>query len=159
MQITETISLKTNGECDVVNITHHVEALVSKSNLKNGTVTVFVTGSTAGVTTIEYEPGLVSDIKEAFERIAPKSIPYAHNETWGDGNGLFTYQGVPAGGIAGCPVHRLQNGARHVAANRAYRLRQPPSQKGCAGAGDGGKINCHCGRNMPIARSPSTLSF
>ena len=87
MQITETISLKTNGECDVVNITHHVETLVSKSGLKNGAVTVFVTGSTAGVTTIEYEPGLVADIKEAFERIAPKGITYAHNETWGDGNG------------------------------------------------------------------------
>ena len=58
-----------------------------KSGLKNGTVTVFVTGSTAGVTTIEYEPGLVADIKEAFERIAPKGITYAHNETWGDGNG------------------------------------------------------------------------
>ncbi len=87
MQTTETISLKTSGECDVVNITHHVEAQIAKSNLKSGIVTVFVTGSTAGVTTIEYEPGLVADIKEAFERIAPKGIPYAHNETWGDGNG------------------------------------------------------------------------
>ena len=87
MQIIETISLKTSGVCDVVNITHHVEAIVSKSNIKNGNVTVFVPGSTAGVTTIEYEPGLVADIKEAFERIAPKDIPYAHNETWGDGNG------------------------------------------------------------------------
>ncbi len=66
MLITETISLKTNGECDVVNITHHVEAILSKSNLKSGIVTVFVTGSTAGITTIEYEPGLVADIKEAF---------------------------------------------------------------------------------------------
>ena len=87
MLTTETISLKTNGNCDIINITHHVETLLSKSNLSNGIVTVFVTGSTAGVTTIEYEPGLVADIKEAFERIAPKSIPYAHNETWGDGNG------------------------------------------------------------------------
>ena len=87
MIITETISLKTSGVCDVVNITYHIEAIVSKSNIKNGNVTVFVPGSTAGVTTIEYEPGLVADIKEAFERIAPKGIPYAHNETWGDGNG------------------------------------------------------------------------
>ncbi len=87
MILTETIRFKTNGDCDVVNITHHVEAQLATSNLKNGIVTVFVTGSTAGVTTIEYEPGLVADIKEAFERIAPKGIPYAHNETWGDGNG------------------------------------------------------------------------
>jgi len=84
---TEIISLKTNGDCDVVNITHHIEAQVAKSNLKNGIATVFVAGSTAGITTIEYEPGLVADIKEAFERIAPKGVPYAHNETWGDGNG------------------------------------------------------------------------
>jgi secondary thiamine-phosphate synthase enzyme len=87
MVITESISLKTNGDCDVINITHHVEEQILKNNLKNGIVTVFVTGSTAGVTTIEYESGLVADIKEAFERIAPKNIPYAHNETWGDGNG------------------------------------------------------------------------
>jgi secondary thiamine-phosphate synthase enzyme len=87
MIITETISLKTNGDCDVINITHHVEEQLSKSNMHSGIVTVFVTGSTAGVTTIEYEPGLVADIKEAFERITPKNIPYAHNETWGDGNG------------------------------------------------------------------------
>ena len=75
MILTETISLKTNGECDVVNITHHVETQLAKSNLKNGIVTVFVTGSTAGVTTIEYEAGLVTDIKEAFERIALKAYP------------------------------------------------------------------------------------
>lgn len=87
MILTETISLKTNGDCDVVNITHHIEAQVAKSNLKNGIATVFVAGSTAGITTIEYEPGLVADIKEAFERIAPKGVPYTHNETWGDGNG------------------------------------------------------------------------
>ncbi|HAS28462.1 MAG TPA: secondary thiamine-phosphate synthase enzyme [Dehalococcoidia bacterium] len=87
MILTETISLKTNGRCDVVNITHYVEAQLAKSNLNSGIVTIFVTGSTAGATTIEYEPGLVADIKEAFERIAPTGIPYAHNETWGDGNG------------------------------------------------------------------------
>ncbi len=87
MQITERINLRTNDECDVINITHHVEDVILKNTLNNGTATIFVTGSTAGVTTIEYEPGLVADIKEAFERIAPENIPYAHNETWGDGNG------------------------------------------------------------------------
>lgn len=87
MIITETISLETNGDCDVLDITSQAKTLLSKSNLSSGIVTVFVTGSTAGVTTIEYEPGLVADIKEALERIVPKNIPYAHNEMWGDGNG------------------------------------------------------------------------
>ncbi|MDD4873629.1 MAG: secondary thiamine-phosphate synthase enzyme YjbQ [Dehalococcoidales bacterium] len=87
MVITETIILKTKGDTDVIDITPQLEKHLVESNLENGVVTVFVTGSTAGITTIEYEPGLVADIKEAFERIAPKSIPYAHNERWGDGNG------------------------------------------------------------------------
>jgi secondary thiamine-phosphate synthase enzyme len=61
---------------------------VRKSGLQRGVVTVFVVGSTAAVTTVEYEPGLVEDdLAAAFERLAPKDIDYAHNERWGDGNG------------------------------------------------------------------------
>ncbi len=87
MIITETISLKTNGDCDVVNITHHVQAQLAKSNLKSGIVTVFVTGSTAGVTTIEYEPGLIADLPELLEKLVPSGVSYQHDRTWHDGNG------------------------------------------------------------------------
>jgi len=83
----ESIRVSTNGHCDVVDITDQVKAIVNRSGLASGIVTVFVVGSTAGITTIEYEPGLVHDIKEAFERIAPQSANYQHHERWGDDNG------------------------------------------------------------------------
>jgi secondary thiamine-phosphate synthase enzyme len=79
--------VSTRGRTDVVDITGPVGEAVRRSGLMSGTVTVFVTGSTAGVTTIEFEPGLVHDIREAFERIAPESAEYRHHERWGDDNG------------------------------------------------------------------------
>jgi thiamine phosphate synthase YjbQ (UPF0047 family) len=69
--ITERITVSTRGFNDIIDITDEVEAVVKKHQVKNGNVTVFVSGSTAGVTTIEYEPGLLKDLPEAFERIAP----------------------------------------------------------------------------------------
>jgi secondary thiamine-phosphate synthase enzyme len=85
---TEKIQVKTRGNCDVVNITEQVVAAVSKCGLREGTVTVFNVGSTAGITTTEYEPGLVNyDIAAAFEKIAPKNARYEHEETWHDDNG------------------------------------------------------------------------
>ncbi len=87
MVVTNRISLKTKGHCDIVDITPQVEHQVAKTNINSGTVTLFVVGSTAGVTTIEFEPGLVSDFKEAWQRLAPDNIVYSHDRTWGDGNG------------------------------------------------------------------------
>jgi secondary thiamine-phosphate synthase enzyme len=87
MVITGEISLRTHGNGDILDITAKVEKFVLDSKLTNGTVTVFVNGSTAGLTTIEFEPGLVSDFQKLWERLAPKNIPYDHNERWGDGNG------------------------------------------------------------------------
>jgi secondary thiamine-phosphate synthase enzyme len=87
MVVSRKISLSTKGECDIVDITPQVAEQLSKSGIDNGTVTVFVAGSTAGVTTIEFEPGLVSDLQELWQRIAPKGIPYSHDRRWGDGNG------------------------------------------------------------------------
>jgi len=85
---TETLKIKTKGNCDVVNITEQVGAAVAKSGISNATVTVFNVGSTAGITTTEYEPGLVNyDIKAAFEKIAPENGRYEHEETWHDDNG------------------------------------------------------------------------
>ena len=87
MVVTGEISLRTRGDGDILDITARVEKFVLDSQLKNGTVTVFVNGSTAGVTTIEFEPGLVADFQKLWERLAPKNMPYDHNERWGDGNG------------------------------------------------------------------------
>jgi len=87
MITTETISLSTKGHCDIIDITTQVEQQIAESKIGSGIVTVFVTGSTAGLTTIEYEPGLISDLKEMWQRLVPESIPYGHDRAWGDGNG------------------------------------------------------------------------
>jgi secondary thiamine-phosphate synthase enzyme len=85
---TKKINVQTNGNCDIVDITPDVSSFVSQSNIKEGTATVFNVGSTAGITTIEYEPGLVNyDIATAFEKIAPQNARYEHEETWHDDNG------------------------------------------------------------------------
>jgi secondary thiamine-phosphate synthase enzyme len=81
------ISFSTKGETDIVDITDRVEQAVAQSGIKAGIVNVFVSGSTAGITTIEYESGLVQDLKEAMERLAPRQASYAHDSRWGDGNG------------------------------------------------------------------------
>lgn len=84
---TKNIRLSTSGNCDIVDITTEVAEQVAKSGVQDGTATVFVTGSTAGITTIEYEPGLVSDLKEMWSRVVPEKITYQHDRAWGDGNG------------------------------------------------------------------------
>ena len=87
MVVTKRIELHTKGNCHIVDITGQVSEEVLRSGLKDGIVTIFVPGSTAGVTTVEYEPGLVSDLQRLFDRVAPADINYRHNLRWGDGNG------------------------------------------------------------------------
>ena len=84
---TGNISLSTRGNTDIIDITKELERLVAESGLKSGTVTVFCPSSTSGLTTVEYEPGAVSDLKRLFEEIIPSKREYAHNATWDDGNG------------------------------------------------------------------------
>jgi secondary thiamine-phosphate synthase enzyme len=81
-------SLSTRGFGDAHDITERVSGCVAESGIEAGTVTVFVPGSTAGVTTIEFEAGAVADLQAALERIAPRDIPYEHDARWGDGNGF-----------------------------------------------------------------------
>ena len=88
MVVTKSIKIKSRGETDIINITGEVENAVQKSKIKSGIATVFVFGATAGLTTVEYESGLVSDLKEAFEKWAPRQGEYAHNLKWADGNGF-----------------------------------------------------------------------
>ena len=85
--ISKTIQLSSKGQDDVIDITTQVSNIVKDSNIENGTVTIFVVGSTAAVTTIEYEPGLINDFPEMLSRIIPKNIEYEHDNTWHDGNG------------------------------------------------------------------------
>jgi len=84
---TKTIRVSTRGNCDIVDITSNVAREVSDADINNGTATIFITGSTAGVTTIEFEPGLVADFKDMWDRVIPQNIPYQHDRAWGDGNG------------------------------------------------------------------------
>jgi secondary thiamine-phosphate synthase enzyme len=81
------IRLSTNGQTDVRDITAAVQEVVDRSSLKAGTATVFCPSSTSALTTVEYEPGCVSDLKRMFEELLPASREYAHNATWDDGNG------------------------------------------------------------------------
>ena len=87
MVITKQITLQTRGNGDIADITDEVAEAVAVSEITSGTVTVFIAGSTAGVTTVEYEPGLEADLQDLWERIAPSDIEYQHNLRWGDGNG------------------------------------------------------------------------
>lgn len=85
--ITKSITFKTKGNCDIIDITAQVTGEVEQSEVNNGAVTLFISGSTAGVTTIEYESRLLGDFKDMWDRVVPQNIPYEHNKTWGDGNG------------------------------------------------------------------------
>jgi len=87
MVVTKQISLSTKGECDIIDITPQVEQEVAEAGINSGTVTVFVTGSTAGISTIEFESGLLSDFQDMWQRNVPKNIPYKHDRRWGDNNG------------------------------------------------------------------------
>ena len=85
---TKELTIRTRKDCEVIDITDQVTRVVSESGIANGTVTLFNVGSTAGITTTEFEPGLVNhDLKAGFERLAPQSARYEHEETWHDDNG------------------------------------------------------------------------
>jgi len=88
MVCTEEIKLTTRGPGDVIDLTDQVQDAVASSGFANGAVTVFVPGSTGGITTIEYEPGLLKDLPEFWEKLIPSDRSYHHDETWHDGNGF-----------------------------------------------------------------------
>ncbi|MBU1862789.1 MAG: secondary thiamine-phosphate synthase enzyme YjbQ [Candidatus Omnitrophica bacterium] len=85
--ITNYIELSTNGKCDIIDVTEEIQQNLRVTLLEEGNVTIFNPGSTAGITTVEYEDGLVTDIQRVFERLVPEKDPYAHDEAWHDGNG------------------------------------------------------------------------
>ncbi len=85
--VTDRVAVSTRGESEIVDITPGVQELIGKHGFEHGQALVFVSGSTAGLTTVEFEPGLLEDLPAAFERIAPREIRYRHDDTWHDGNG------------------------------------------------------------------------
>ena len=85
--ITGSVSLSTQSETDIHDITNAIANVVSKSGLRAGTMTVFCPSSTSALTTIEYESGAISDLKRLFDEIIPQNREYAHNARWHDGNG------------------------------------------------------------------------
>jgi len=86
--VSSSFSVRTQGFCDILDITPQVLRAVAKSGLRSGLANVSVAGSTAAITTIEYEPGVLRDLKEAIQRLAPQGIHYHHDARWGDGNGF-----------------------------------------------------------------------
>jgi secondary thiamine-phosphate synthase enzyme len=85
--VTKDITFQTRGNCDIIDISSQVANVVEESKVNNGIITLFISGSTAGVTTIEYESGLLGDFKSMWDRVMPQNISYEHNKAWGDGNG------------------------------------------------------------------------
>jgi secondary thiamine-phosphate synthase enzyme len=85
--ITDNIRVSTKGRNDMIDITDMIQEVIKKNNFLEGNALCFVSGSTAALTTIEYEPGLIKDFPEALEKIAPMNKSYHHDNTWHDGNG------------------------------------------------------------------------
>ncbi len=84
---THSFNINTKGNNDIIDITDNVQSQLSSTGISEGNILVFVGGSTAGITTIEYEPGLLKDYPDFFEKIVPSNISYQHDNTWHDGNG------------------------------------------------------------------------
>jgi len=98
------LQITTGAEGDIIDLTPDVISVVGESRISEGMVHVFVTGSTAAVTTIEYEPGVLSDLNRALSVVAPSDIPYAHDSRWGDGNGRSHVKASIVGPSLSVPV-------------------------------------------------------
>lgn len=86
--INEQLKFKTKGTGDLINMTHLLQDVLNRLQLEEGIINVFVIGSTAAITTFEYEKGLLADMKDLYDRLAPRNAHYLHDETWNDANGF-----------------------------------------------------------------------
>jgi secondary thiamine-phosphate synthase enzyme len=100
----QTFSFQTEGDGTIVDLTGRIETALSGSGVTTGQLVVFVPGSTGAVTTVEYEPGLIRDLPEFFERIVPSGTTYHHDATWGDGNGFSHLRASLVGPSLSIPV-------------------------------------------------------
>jgi len=99
-----TISFNTTTQTDIINITSEVEKKVLSSEIKDGTLLLFISGSTAALTTIEYESGVINDLRRAIERMSPQNIQYEHDRRWGDGNGYSHVRAALLGASLHIPI-------------------------------------------------------
>lgn len=104
MVVSATITVQSKGFTDIIDITDKVGLEVAASKIRKGTVTVFVKGSTAGVSTMEYEPGLIADLQRVFEKLIPSNVPYSHDARWGDGNGFAHIRATMMGPSLTVPI-------------------------------------------------------
>ena len=102
----EFLQLKTKGFSDIIDVTHQVQGVVSKSGITGGIVHIFVTGSTGSVSTIEYEPALVKDVQEKLSELISEQEPSRHSQTWGDDNGFSHMRATLMGPGISVPIHR-----------------------------------------------------
>lgn len=100
------LHLSTKGEGDIIDLTPDVQKVVKESGVRDGMVNVFVTGSTAALTTIEFETGVLADLRGALARIAPDEILYAHDSRWGNGNGRSHVRASLVGPSLSIPLSR-----------------------------------------------------
>lgn len=98
--------LSTNGDGSVLDLSAHIEDFLALHRAWNGVLLVFVPGSTAGITTIEYESGALEDLQRAIETIAPRGAEYAHDRRWGDGNGFSHVRAALLGPSICIPIER-----------------------------------------------------
>ena len=109
--INEKFSVNTQGHTDIIDITKNVQNCVYRHSLKDASVFVYVPGSTASITTMEFEPGLLVDLPEALDKIAPEGVEYHHDATWHDGNG---YAHIRASIVGNSTMVPLIGGALHM---------------------------------------------
>ena len=102
----DTILCRTSAHTDIIDITAEVEEKIRVAGITDGTVLLFISGSTAALTTIEYESGVVNDLRMAIEKIAPRDIPYEHDRRWGDGNGYAHVRAALLGPSLSVPMRR-----------------------------------------------------
>jgi len=98
------ITRRTTAETDIIDLTDEIAEKLAQSGVREGQVLVFTPGSTAAVTTIEHEPGVLNDLRAAIERLAPEDIHYEHDARWGDGNGYSHVRSALVGGSFTIPV-------------------------------------------------------
>ncbi len=101
---TEHFQINTKGFTDIIDITQKVKSAVYSHNIKNGNIVVALAGSTAAITTVEYEPGLIKDLPDILEEIAPMNREYHHDDTWHDGNGYAHIRAAIFGSSISVPL-------------------------------------------------------
>jgi secondary thiamine-phosphate synthase enzyme len=104
--VTSELHFNTTGQTDIIDIGREVQEGVLQSGVQDGNITLFISGSTAALTTIEYESGVVNDLRKAIERIAPSDILYEHDRRWGDGNGYSHVRAALLGPSLSIPIRR-----------------------------------------------------